>query len=166
MLSIDKINELNRSEFIATFGNIFEKTDWIANKTFELKPFKDITEFVSKFITIYENSDHEKILKILNSHPDLVVEKKLTKESQKEQHSANLNQCSEEELLEFSKLNKDYRSKFEFPFIIAVKGKNKNEILNIFKKRINNSIEEEFKEAKIQVKKIAIVRLDQILKIN
>ena len=164
MFSIDKINELNRSEFISTFGNIFEKTDWIANKTFEQKPFKDILDFVSKFTTIYENSDYEKILEILNSHPDLVVEKKLTKESQKEQNSANLNQCSEEELLEFTKLNKDYKSKFKFPFIIAVKGKNKNEILNIFKKRINNSKEEEFKEAKIQVKKIAIVRLDQILK--
>ncbi len=164
MFSIDKINELNKSEFLATFGNIFEKTDWIANKTFELKPFKDISDFVSKFTTIYENSDYEKILEILNSHPDLVVEKKLTKESQKEQNSANLNQCSEEELLEFTKLNKDYKSKFKFPFIIAVKGKNKNEILNIFKKRINNSKEEEFKEAKIQVKKIAIVRLDQILK--
>ncbi len=166
MFSIDKINELNRSEFIATFGNIFEKTDWIANKTFELKPFKNIPDFVLKFTTIYENSDHEKILEILNSHPDLVVEQKLTKESQKEQNSANLNQCSEEELLEFTKLNKDYKNKFKFPFIIAVKGKNKNEILNIFKKRINNSTGEEFKEAKIQVKKIAIVRLDQIIKIN
>ena len=164
MFSIDKINELNRSEFISTFGNIFEKTDWIANKTFEQKPFKDILDFVSKFTTIYENSSHEKILEILNSHPDLVVEKKLTKESQKEQDSANLNQCSEEEILEFTKLNKDYKIKFNFPFIIAVKGKNKNEILNIFKKRINNSTEQEFKEAKIQVKKIAIVRLDQILK--
>jgi len=164
MFSIDKINELNRSEFISTFGNIFEKTDWIANKTFEQKPFKDILDFVSKFTTIYENSSHEKILEILNSHPDLVVEKKLTKESEKEQDSANLNQCSEEEILEFTKLNKDYKIKFNFPFIIAVKGKNKNEILNIFKKRINNSTEEEFKEAKIQVKKIAIVRLDQILK--
>ena len=163
MFSIDKINELNRSEFISTFGNIFEKTDWIANKTFEQKPFKDILDFVSKFTTIYENSSHEKILEILNSHPDLVVEKKLTKESQKEQDSANLNQCSEEEILEFTKLNKDYKIKFNFPFIIAVKGKNKNEILNIFKKRINSSTEEEFKEAKIQVKKIAIVRLDQIL---
>ena len=163
MFSIDKINELNRSEFVATFGNIFEKTDWIANKTFEQKPFKDILDFVSKFTTIYENSSHEKILEILNSHPDLVVEKKLTKESQKEQDSANLNQCSEEEILEFTKLNKDYKIKFNFPFIIAVKGKNKNEILNIFKKRINSSTEEEFKEAKIQVKKIAIVRLDQIL---
>ena len=164
MFSIDKINELNRSEFISTFGNIFEKTDWIANKTFEQKPFKDILDFVSKFTTIYENSSHEKILEILNSHPDLVVEKKLTKESEKEQDSANLNQCSEEEILEFTKLNKDYKIKFNFPFIIAVKGKNKNEILNIFKKRINNSTEEEFKEAKIQVKKIAIIRLDQILK--
>tara|TARA_B100000579_G_scaffold55581_1_gene39328 strand:- start:1628 stop:2125 length:498 start_codon:yes stop_codon:yes gene_type:complete len=164
MFSIDKINELNRSEFVATFGNIFEKTDWIANKTFEQKPFKDILDFVSKFTTIYENSSHEKILEILNSHPDLVVEKKLTKESQKEQDSANLNQCSEEEILEFTKLNKDYKIKFNFPFIIAVKGKNKNEILNIFKKRINNSTDQEFKEAKIQVKKIAIVRLDQILK--
>jgi len=163
MFSIDKINELNRSEFISTFGNIFEKTDWIANKTFEQKPFKDILDFVSKFTTIYENSSHEKILEILNSHPDLVVEKKLTKESEKEQDGANLNQCSEEEILEFTKLNKDYKIKFNFPFIIAVKGKNKNEILNIFKKRINNSTEEEFKEAKIQVKKIAIVRLDQIL---
>ena len=164
MFSIDKINELNRSEFISTFGNIFEKTDWIANKTFEQKPFKDILDFVSKFTTIYEKSSHEKILEILNSHPDLVVEIKLTKESQKEQDSANLNQCSEEEILEFTKLNKDYKIKFNFPFIIAVKGKNKNEILNIFKKRINNSTEQEFKEAKIQVKKIAIVRLDQILK--
>jgi len=164
MFSIDKINELNRSEFISTFGNIFEKTDWIANKTFEQKPFKDILDFVSKFTTIYENSSHEKILEILNSHPDLVVEKKLTKESEKEQDGANLNQCSEEEILEFTKLNKDYKIKFNFPFIIAVKGKNKNEILNIFKKRINNSTDQEFKEAKIQVKKIAIVRLDQILK--
>ena len=164
MFSIDKINELNRSEFVATFGNIFEKTDWIANKTFEQKPFKDILDFVSKFTTIYENSSHEKILEILNSHPDLVVEKKLTKESEKEQDGANLNQCSEEEILEFTKLNKDYKIKFNFPFIIAVKGKNKNEILNIFKKRINNSTDQEFKEAKIQVKKIAIVRLDQILK--
>ena len=163
MFSIDKINELNRSEFVATFGNIFEKTDWIANKTFEQKPFKDILDFVSKFTTIYENSSHEKILEILNSHPDLVVEKKLTKESEKEQDGANLNQCSEEEILEFTKLNKDYKIKFNFPFIIAVKGKNKNEILNIFKKRINNSTDQEFKEAKIQVKKIAIVRLDQIL---
>ena len=65
---------------------------------------------------------------------------------------------------EFKKLNKEYKKKFGFPFIIAVKGKNKNEILNKFKKRILNNIDSEFKEAKKQVKKIATFRLNEIKK--
>ena len=68
-------------------------------------------------------------------------------------------------LLEIKKLNLDYERKFKFPFIIAVKGKNKNEILNNFKKRISNNYEIEFNEAKSQVKKIALFRLNKVLKI-
>ena len=156
MFSINKINEFNKSEFLSVFGNIFEKTEWIAKKAFELKPFKNFEDFFSKFTEIYEISDKEKILKILNAHPDLAVEKKLTKDSAREQLGANLNECSEEEFFEFSKLNKEYKDKFNFPFIIAVKGK----------KRIHNSNEEEFEEAKNQVKKIALIRLNQIIEIN
>ncbi len=166
MFSINKINELNKSEFLSIFGNIFEKTEWIAKKVFELKPFKNSEDCFLKFTEIYESSNKEKILKILNAHPDLAVEKKLTKDSANEQLGANLNECSEEEFLEFSRLNKEYKNKFNFPFIIAVKGKNKIEILKIFKKRIYNSNEKEFEEAKNQVKKIALIRLSQIIEIN
>ena len=104
MFSINKINEFNKSEFLSVFGNIFEKTEWIAKKAFELKPFKNFEDFFSKFTEIYEISDKEKILKILNAHPDLAVEKKLTKDSAREQLGANLNECAEEEFFEFSKL--------------------------------------------------------------
>ena len=166
MLSINKVNELNKSEFLLIFGNIFEKTEWIASKVFKLKPFKNNQDLFLKITEIYENSKKEQILEILNAHPNLAIEKKLTKDSAKEQVGANLNECSEEEFLEFSKLNKEYKNKFSFPFIIAVKGKNKNEILEIFKKRIHNSIKKEFEEAKNQVKKIAIIRLNQIFKLN
>ena len=62
------------------------------------------------------------------------------------------------------KLNKEYKKKFNFPFIIAVKGKNKKEILNIFRQRIRNDINSEFEEAKKQVKKIANFRLSEIFK--
>ena len=65
---------------------------------------------------------------------------------------------------EFEKLNADYKKKYGFPFIIAVKGKNKNEILNNFRQRIQNNFEIEFNEAKNQVKKIASSRLEGILK--
>ena len=78
---------------------------------------------------------------------------------------AKLNDCSKEELEEFERLNADYKKKFGFPFIIAVKGKNKSEILNNFRHRIKNNFKIEFDEAKIQVKKIASARLEEILEI-
>tara|TARA_Y100000748_G_scaffold42957_1_gene31911 strand:+ start:450 stop:944 length:495 start_codon:yes stop_codon:yes gene_type:complete len=164
MDSIDTFNKLNKSEFLSTFGNVFEKTEWIAEKCYDSKPYNNVQELVNKMMEVFENSIKEKHLKILNSHPDLAVKKKLTKESENEQANANLNQCTNEEFEEFNKLNEKYKKKFGFPFIIAVKGKNKNEILNIFRQRITNNINLEFEEAKKQVKKIATFRLSEIIK--
>ena len=161
--SIEKINQLSENEFIGTFGNVFEKTNWIANRAFNSKPYRNFNEFISTIIKIYENSSNEDCIKIFNAHPELAVEKKLTEDSHKEQKGANLNRCNNEEFNEFKNLNIEYRNKFGFPFIIAVKGKNKNEILNNFKKRIKNEINLEFNEAKEQVKKIANFRLNEII---
>ena len=77
---------------------------------------------------------------------------------------SKLNECSDDEYEEFKKLNFEYKKKFNFPFIIAVKGKNKNEILMNFRQRIKNDVESEFLEAKKQVKKIATFRLNEINK--
>ena len=164
MDSIDIFNKLNKSEFLSTFGNVFERTEWIAEKCYDSKPYNNVQELVNKMMEVFENSIKEKHLEILNSHPDLAVKKKLTKESENEQANANLNQCTNEEFEEFNKLNEKYKKKFGFPFIIAVKGKNKNEILNSFRQRITNNINSEFEEAKKQVKKIANFRLSEIIK--
>ena len=164
MDSIDKFNKLSKAEFISIFGNIFEKTEWIAERCYESKPYNNLDELVSKMMKIFENSEKEKHLEILNSHPDLAVEKKLTEDSKNEQKNASLNQCNDAEFIEFKKLNEEYKKKFGFPFIIAVKGKNKEEILNSFRQRITNNINLEFEEAKKQVKKIASFRLSEIIK--
>ena len=164
MNSVNKVNNLNKSDFISIFGNVFEKSEWIAEQAYALKPFNNFKELFSKMMEIFENSEKENHLEILNAHPDLVIEKKLTDDSKKEQNSANLNQCSEEEFKEFKELNERYKKKFGFPFIIAVKGKNRQEILVNFRKRIINTIDLELEEAKQQVKKIATFRLREIIK--
>jgi len=164
MDSIDKFNKLSKAEFISIFGNIFEKTEWIAEKCYESKPYNNLDELVSKMMKVFENIEKERHLEILNSHPDLAVEKKLTENSKNEQKNASLNLCNDEEFIEFKKLNEEYKKKFGFPFIIAVKGKNKEEILNSFRQRITNNINLEFEEAKKQVKKIASFRLSEIIK--
>ena len=163
MRTIDNINDLNKSDFLSIFGNVFEKTESVALEAFESKPFKNFEDIVLKMLNIYENYEKNKILEILNAHPELAVAKKMTSESISEQASAKLNQCSNDEYEEFKRLNTDYKKKFGFPFIISVKGKNKSEILINFRKRIKNEIDLEFEEAKVQVKKIANFRLNEII---
>ena len=160
------LNTLTKSEFITIFGSIFEKSEWIAAETFKQKPFENSQDLINKMIKIYESCSTEQIIIILNLHPKLAIEKKLTSFSSKEQSGAKLDSCSKEELEEFDQLNFDYEKKFQFPFIIAVKGKNKNEILENFRSRINNDYEKEFQEAKRQVIKIALFRLNEILSEN
>ena len=167
MSTIDKINKLSRSEFVKVFANIFEKTKWIAEKLYNQKPFSDFEELSSKILNIFETATKEKQLKILNSHPDLADKTKiasLTTESREEQSKAGLDQCSKEEFIEFKNLNEKYKKKFGFPFIYAVKGKSKMEILSNFRRRISYDIKDEFIEAKKQVKKIANLRLSEINK--
>ena len=105
MIDIKKINSLDKSEFLSIFGNVFEKSKWISEKVFDLKPFKDSNSFISEIIGIYENSDNKTVLEIFNLHPELAVEKKLTADSEVEQSKANLKQCTPEEYDEFKKLN-------------------------------------------------------------
>ena len=166
MKFINYLNSLSEIEFVSIFGSVFEKSEWIANEAYKLKPFKDAEDLMNKMTNIYENSSKEIIVKIFNLHPKLAIEKKLTNFSSKEQSGAKLDKCTKEELLEFENLNSNYEKKFKFPFIIAVKGKDKNNILNNFRQRIQNDYLIEFNEAKSQVKKIALFRLNEILNNN
>ena len=161
---INKINKLSKSEFIKVFANIFENARWIAEELHNQKPFDNFEELSSKMLNIFETATKEKQLKILNAHPDLASKTKinlLTPDSLKEQTSVGLDQCTEEEFNEFGKLNDSYK-KFGFPFILAVKGKTKIEILNNFKKRISSDPKTEFDEAIKQVKHIASFRLKEL----
>ena len=160
---INKINKLSRSEFVKVFANIFEKTEWIAEELYNQVPFNNFEELSLKMLNIFDTASKEKKLKILNAHPDLANKKKiglLTSDSLKEQNSAGLDKCTKEEFDEFKKLNDSYK-KFGFPFILAIKGKTKIEILNNFKKRIFSDSEMEFNEAVKQVKQIASFRLKE-----
>jgi len=160
---LNKINKLSETEFTEVFGNIFENGSWIAKKLYVKKPFRNFLDLSKKMISVFEDADNQSKLKILRSHPDLADKTKigaLTPDSNKEQNSAGLDQCTEEEFNEFKNLNNKYKSKFGFPFILAVKERKKSEILANFQKRILSDKKIEFDEAIKQVKQIASLRLE------
>ena len=164
MSMIKNINKLSQSEFVKVFANIFENASWIAKDVYNEKPFKDFADLSQKMLSIFSTTTKKNQLKILLAHPDLADKTKigsLTPDSKKEQSNAGLDQCSEEEFNEFKNLNNEYKKKFGFPFIYAVKGKEKKEILCNFRQRSLNDINVEFIEAKKQVKTIASLRLNE-----
>ena len=165
MILINKINNLSQSKFIEIFANIFEKTKWIAERLYNQKPFNSFDDLCSKMLEIFKTTSKENQLKIIRAHPDLADKTKISLlniDSRAEQNRAGLDKCSEKEFKEFKNLNNEYKKKFGFPFILAVGNKNKEEILNEFKKRILNSVDDEFNEAISQVCEIANLRLNKI----
>ena len=163
---INNINKLSEIQFIKIFANIFENSQFIAEALYKKKGdgFNDFEDLTKKMLNIFENTTKEQKLKILSAHPDLANKTEissLTPDSLNEQASARLDQCTEEEFGEFKHLSEQYKKKFGFPFILAVKGKNKNEVLDNFKKRISFDPTTEFDQAIKQVKQIASLRLKE-----
>ena len=157
---------LDRQSFLDNFGGVYEHSPWIAEQTFDrgLGPGQDTAEGLQAAMAgIVQAADHEAQLALLRAHPDLAgrlaVAGKLTAESRAEQAGVGLGHCSPEEFQRFRDLNTRYRARFGFPFILAVKGRTRREILEVFEQRAGNTPEEEFAAALEQVHRIALLRL-------
>ena len=157
-----------KSEFITLFESIYEHSDWVIKNIIKNNSNvpNTINELKIKMKNEVDKSSENLKLKLLRAHPELGIKKSqlssLTEASQEEQKSAGLDQCSEEEYQEIKSLNKLYKEKFQFPFIIAVKGLNRLDIIKSMKKRVDNNYEEEFLTAINEVHKIAKIRLDAL----
>ena len=167
-MNIDSINELSQEIFINYFKNIFEKTIFITKKAESKRPYQNKEHMINSFLSIFDSLDKEYKIAIINNHPDLgnkiKINNELTKLSQEEQKKAGLDDCTEKEFEQFNELNSSFKLKFNIPFIFAVRGKNKNEILKEFQSRLGNSdINSEIDISVEQVKRIALLRLEELI---
>lgn len=161
-----KPTTLSKKDFVTTFGGVYEHSPWVAEGAYEqgLSSEQDTAEGLSTTMAgIVDTASYDLRLKLLRAHPELAgklaVEDKLTDESKSEQSSAGLDKCTPEEFERFQTLNTQYNEKFGFPFIIAVRGLTRHDILKAFEKRVNHTPETEFTTALSQVHKIARLRL-------
>jgi OHCU decarboxylase len=161
---------MSKAEFVVRFGGVFEHSSWIAERAFdgELAPANDTAQGLHfALCKIFRTATEAERLAVLKAHPDLAgklaAARQLTAESTAEQASAGLDTLTAEEKAEFTALNDAYVKKFAFPFITAVKGRSKANILEAFKTRIGNDQETEFSTACAQVERIALLRLSALL---
>jgi OHCU decarboxylase len=158
---------LSREQFIATFGDIYEHSPWVAEQAFDKAPLTDdIEPLHERMSAVLLHADHAAQLALINAHPDLAgkaaIQGELTAASTNEQAGAGIHLCTPAEFERFTELNDAYKARFQFPFIMAVKGSDRHQILAAFEQRIHHSAEVEFACALAEINKIALFRLQAL----
>ena len=162
-MTIADLNSLERAEFTSAIGWVFEHSSWVAERAWRMRPFADIQALHRAMVDQVERSLPEEQLALLRAHPDLGTQARVSEASSAEQTGAGLDQLTPAEFERLRRLNEDYRGKFGFPFLFAVKGSTKHDILDALERRARSSREEEYLVALDQVYRIARFRLEDTL---
>lgn len=167
MPDIAAVNALDRDGFVALLGETFEHAPWVSERAFAARPFTGVADLHAAMIRVVREASDAERRAFLNGHPELAGAearaRRMTADSVSEQGSAGLDRLSETELDRFDRLNAAYRERFGFPFIIAVRGRGRDEILTVFERRLTRDPETEAEATLAEITAITRMRLDRIV---
>ncbi len=166
-LTLDYLNSCDENVFISRLGSIFEHSPWVAEQVVKLRPFASIERLHAAMVAAVDDSTEQAKLTLIRNHPELAGKEaetgQLTAESTREQRGAGLDQCSAGELTQLRELNRAYLERFDFPFVIAVSGLDRQQILQQMQLRLHNDKQQELATSIEQIGRIAQIRLDQLI---
>lgn len=156
---------MRRDEFVDRYGGVYEHSRWVAEEAYD-RGLNDLASLAEQFAAIVDEAPRERRLALIRAHPDLAgraaVAGELTDASAEEQQRARLDCCTPGEYRRFQALNCQYREKFGFPFVMAVRNRDRAEILAAFEARIANDPGTEFDTAIAEIHEIARMRLETL----
>ena len=159
-MTIEALNSLGREDFVNAVGWVFEGSPWVAERAWNSRIFEDADSLHQAMVEQVEAASREEQLALLRAHPDLGTRARVTAASSAEQAGAGLDHLTPPEFERLQRLNTEYRDKFGFPFLFAVKGSTKHDILRALEQRLEEDPEQEYREALRQVYRIARFRIE------
>jgi 2-oxo-4-hydroxy-4-carboxy-5-ureidoimidazoline decarboxylase len=168
VLDLSALNAMNRDDFVAVLGPAFENAPWVAEGAWSERPFAGVSALHAAMLDIVRRAQNEQQLAFLRGHPELAGREAqtgtMTAESTGEQKSAGLNALTSEERTELQSLNRAYRERHSFPFIIAVRANTKQQIFEAIRTRLSQTTEIERRAALEQIGLITRGRIDALVK--
>jgi 2-oxo-4-hydroxy-4-carboxy-5-ureidoimidazoline decarboxylase len=166
-LTAASLSRLDRAAFVAAVGAVFEHSPWVMERAWDKRPFASQGALLAALTEVLQEAGRERQRALIDAHPELAgkaaAQGELTADSTREQAGAGLNACSPDQLAAIRRLNQAYRQRFGWPFIVAVNGMSRQEILAAMARRLERTAEEEFAETLAQILRIAGFRLEGLL---
>jgi 2-oxo-4-hydroxy-4-carboxy-5-ureidoimidazoline decarboxylase len=162
-VTIAQLNAMDKTRFMEVLGPVFEHSPWVAEQAWEARPFQSAEQLHNAMMGRVRTAGNMAILALLRAHPDLATRMKVTAFSAGEQSGAGLDRLSQEEYSRFSRLNRTYKEKFGFPFILAVAGKTKQDIIEAMERRIRHEHAAEWDQALAEIGRITEIRLQRMM---
>jgi 2-oxo-4-hydroxy-4-carboxy-5-ureidoimidazoline decarboxylase len=162
-MTLAALNAMDRADFVEAIGWIFELSPWVAEAVSDGRPYPSIASLHTAMVNQVETAPAARQLALLRAHPDLGTRARISAASTTEQAGAGLDRLTPAEFERLERLNAAYRDKFGFPFLFAVKGSTKYDILQALERRLATTHEEERREALRQVYGIAEFRLRETI---
>ncbi|NBB82222.1 MAG: 2-oxo-4-hydroxy-4-carboxy-5-ureidoimidazoline decarboxylase [Alphaproteobacteria bacterium] len=161
------LNALPVPAFVDALGGVFEHSPWVAEGAAPGRPFSSVGVLHDAMCAVVRQAGEDRQLQLIRAHPDLAGKAAragaLTDASTGEQRGAGLDRLTDEELRRFERLNTAYKARFGFPFIVAVKGLDKHDILAAFETRLQHDRDRERQTALDQIARIARFRLNDLI---
>jgi 2-oxo-4-hydroxy-4-carboxy-5-ureidoimidazoline decarboxylase len=139
--SLEALNAMPASSFVAEVGEAFEHAAWVAEAAAGGRPYPTVEALHGAMMQAVRTAPPDRLKAFIGGHPELgsrVKRADLTGHSQAEQGGLGLDRLSAGEFDRFSALNAAYRQKFGFPFIICVRRHTRDSILRQFERRLQN----------------------------
>ena len=157
----------DRSRFLGAYGHLFEHSPWVVERAWAKGPYPDAAALHRGFLAVLDEATADERLGLVLAHPELAdnvaMAEGLTAESAREQASAGLDRLNPAEYEAFHGLNRAYRDRFGFPFIVCVRLHDKAGILAEMRRRLTREPAVELAEALAQVGLIVRLRLADVV---
>ena len=167
MVDLAAVNGLDKHAFVDLLGEVFEHSAWVADGAYPALPFASVAALHEAMIDVVREAPEPQRVAFLNGHPELAGPEaranSMTADSAAEQGSAGLDRMPQADADAFDRMNPAYRAKFGFPFIIAVRGRGRSEILSVFAERLARSQAEEEAAVLAEIGAITRMRLERLV---
>lgn len=159
-LSLVTLNGQSQADFTRTLGATYEHSPAIAAAAWHQRPFATVDGLHCAMVSVVEGFSPARQRALICAHPDLGHRVAMAAASVQEQAGAGLHQLSPMQQAQFHQLNRAYRDRFGFPFVMAVAGQTPTAILEQFQQRLALAPIAERQRALREIHTIARLRLD------